>query len=253
MYGSSKPVARQGRRTGKGRDGNGTPHHAVRLMLTVYPPDEQWPDHAKAYWNDVLAQAKAAGWTLEHLDAPHTFGFVRCPAGQHTFKVDSTARDAETWAKNAAKSIRICRHGTAQQAGSKVHSRIQVATALLDTADQLTDSAESSLDLLERNVNAQAELERLELLVTTAGLSVDQAAQESALAEAIEADQAAPEAAEVEDSLTEVSTHITEATATLKNVRKHPGLTKPLYARIAALRERLKPLADRLAEFAIDE
>jgi hypothetical protein len=254
MYGLVTPRAWQGA-DDKGHDGDGPPYDAVRSLLTLYSPDGQWPKHAKAYWNDVLDQARAAGWTLNYLGASHTFGYVKCPAGEHTFKVDSTARDAETWAKNAVKSIRNCSHGTPQQAGSKVAERIRAATALLDSADRLADRAQNSLTRLERSTHAQAELERLDLLVASASHTIDDATelQEQALREAVEAEEAAPEPADVDQALSDVSTRVTDAAATLKNVRKHPGLTKPLQTRIAALRARLQSLTDRLAEFTLGE
>ena len=77
-------------------------------MSTHYGPGDSWPRHQKQWWNEALAEAHAAGWTLNYIDAPHTFGVVSCPSEdddtRHSFMVDKTARGGETKSKEARNS-----------------------------------------------------------------------------------------------------------------------------------------------------
>jgi hypothetical protein len=75
-----------------------------------YEPGDRWPSHEKGYWRQTLVEARRAGWTLTYIGAPHRFGMVSCPAGEHTFMVGKTGTGAETKAKEASRRIRRCEH-----------------------------------------------------------------------------------------------------------------------------------------------
>ncbi len=220
-----------------------------------YGPDDTWPSHQKPYWNKALAEARQAGWTLTFVDAPHNFGVVSCPAGEHTFGVDQTAVGGETKSKEAIKKIRWCQHGSGQS-GSKVRAR-QLATAqLLDAADKIIGCVEQGLTIAEAKQDAQEDLDRLELQLRTATSNVEEvllAEQEAALQAAIDVDQAPdPET---------LSAELDDATATIKrgeSVAKalkvgRPTLARPLldrakeaHGRIGVLQDRLDALRERI-------
>jgi hypothetical protein len=160
-----------------------------------YGPGDTWPSHQMPYWNKALGEARGAGWTLTHIDAPHLFGTVSCPAGEHTFSVDKTAQGGETKSKEAIKKIRWCQHGTGR-GGSRVQERKEECIRLLGVADQLIAQAAEGLALAEAKQTAQENLDRLEVLLQTATSNVEMvlADQEAALQAAIEVDDA-PEGA----------------------------------------------------------
>jgi hypothetical protein len=111
------------------------------VTATDYGPDETWPQHQRPYWKVALRQARSAGWTLRYLGAPHWFGVVVCPTGEHQFSVDSTARGAETVAGEVPKLLRACPHGVAAPGGSKTGPRRAECDRLLTRAEDLIDQA----------------------------------------------------------------------------------------------------------------
>lgn len=139
------------------------------------------------------AAGPVGGWTLRYLGAAHWFGVVACPAGEHTFSVDSTARVAETIAKEVPKLLRACPHSSAGQGGSKVARRLTECDRLLARAEQLIDMADTELVRAEAKQAALAELDRIELLLDTAEASVGESLaeiQDEALERAAELDDA---------------------------------------------------------------
>jgi hypothetical protein len=66
------------------------------VSAVKYGPDDTWPTHDKKHWHEPLAAARRAGWTLTYVNAPHRFGVVNCPANEHSFVVDKTAKGSET-------------------------------------------------------------------------------------------------------------------------------------------------------------
>jgi hypothetical protein len=218
------------------------------VSLTVYGPDDAWPEHQNDYWRQALKQARAAGWTLKYLGAAHRFGQVLCPGPadeQHSFTVDSTARGSETKALEVPKLLRKCRHGTPPDTGSRVAERQEEAHRLLDRADQLIDQAAEGL---ERAENKQAALARLELLLETAELTVNEvlaAEQEEALERAAEHEDA-PTAAAIADILDDAE-KAANAAAALANRIQRAGLARPLTARAKAAIGRIETLRETLA------
>jgi hypothetical protein len=152
-----------------------------------FGPEDTWPSHQKPYWNKPLGEARRVGWTLNFINASHSFGEVTCPAGEHTFDVDQTARGGETKSKEATKKIRWCRHGTSQS-GSKARERQDECMHLLDVADELVATAADGLTKAEVKQAAEEELDRLELQLQTAYSNLDEV--DAALQAAMDADDA---------------------------------------------------------------
>lgn len=243
------------------------------MGLTLYEPDEVWPEHDKPFWQTALKKARTAGWRLEYLGAPHTYGFVKCPAGEHTAKADCTAKAGESYAKDLEKAVRECRHGTTTEAGPKVAARLESAEALLATAERLVARAENDLVLAEARIAAFLHLDRLALLLDTAeanletvtaldGEDPDDAAhldpaerkaledeQEEALERAI-ALEAAPLPTDVDASLERAREAADGAAEVVGHIRR-PSLARPLALRTEQVRaqiDRLRERLDRLEE-----
>ncbi len=248
-------------------------------MTRDYGPDETWPTHKKAYWRAPLEQARAAGWTLHYVDAPHTFGTAACPAGEHTFKIDGTATGAAFFAAEASKIVtRKCRHGAGTQAG-KVRERVERGAELLERAEQLLDMAESKLshievyqaswsivgsleaesDQLQMQIDTAeltlaeadciadgAALHRDELTALEAELAVVEAQLESELTTADSLDEP-PAADVVEESLEAARQQVGEAEDVAVALRRREGLAKPLAQRARRARARIDDLRARLA------
>lgn len=217
------------------------------MSVAEYGPGETWPTHQKPYWKDALKQARAAGWTLRHLGAPHWFGVVVCPTGDHSFSVDSTARGAETIAKEVPKRLRECPHGAAPRAGAKVADRALEADRLLTSAERLVDAASWDLDLARARDDVLAELDRLELLLRSAELTVDHVlavAQEEALSRAVEL-EGVPDAKAIDETLTEAEMHTDAAEAVVTRIRR-TGVAQPLSARAELIRRRIGDVRSRL-------
>lgn len=242
------------------------------MGLTLYGPDEVWPEHDKPFWQTALKKARASGWNLEYLGAPHTYGFVKCPAGEHTAKADCTAKAGESYAKDLEKAVRDCRHGTSAEAGSKVAERLESAETLLATAERLVARAENDLVLAEARIVAFLHLDRLALLLDTAAANLDAAAAladdaadggrpEPGVRESLEAEQeealeravaleAAPSPTDVATSLDRARDAADEAADVVTRIRR-PGLAKPLQARTERVQiqiDRLRERLDRLEE-----
>jgi hypothetical protein len=209
-----------------------------------YGPDETWPSHDKKHWHEPLAAARAAGWTLTYLDAPHCFGVVRCPAGEHSFSVDKTARNSETMAKEALKKISRCGHPA-----GRVRIERDEAQHLLDMAAQITADVIAGLVAAEAKLDAQEVLDRLELQLETAALNVAEvlAVQEAALEEAIAFDDA-PDPPVLRGKLNEATEAVTEGEYRAKLIGGgHPGVAKSLLAQATTLRTRIDELRSRVA------
>jgi hypothetical protein len=211
-----------------------------------YGPDETWPAHDKKYWHEPLAEAHRAGWTLTYIDAPHRFGVVSCPSGQHTFEVDKTATGAETKAREARKRIRACGHPPK----GPVRNLQGRSVEQLNVAEQLTTDAEHGLARAETRQDAQEALDRLEVQLDTAACTVEDvllAEQELALEAAIEVDDAPDPPALVEE-LNQATAAVDRSESAAKSVKEtHPGVAKPLLERAKSLRGRIGESRSRLA------
>lgn len=214
------------------------------MGLTVYGPTERWPEHQKPYWKRALKQAREAGWSLHHLAAAHRFGVLTCPAGEHTVNVDQTARGAETVAKDVPKRLRGCTHGT-EEIGSKVEQRRVRAETLLTSAEKLLDAADRDLGRLEASQAAWAELDRLELLVATAEVTLADVAadQEAAWRAAIDLEDVLEPAA-IRGTLAEAEEATDEASLESARIRR-PALTNALTRRVGLARARIDALKSR--------
>lgn len=214
-------------------------------MKERFGPDETWPQHQKPYWRSVLAEAREAGWTLTHVNAPHTFGVVTCPAGEHTFMVDGTARGGETKSREARKIIRSrCRHGSVRD-GGKVRERQEECCRLLDTAEQLIANADTDLTAAEDKQQAWDELELLEIQVESASVTIQQV---QAAWETVYESDGAPEPELISGHLDEAELTVGrgESVAEVLGAR-HPALARPLLDRVGVAVGRIAELRDRLA------
>ncbi|HJQ02730.1 MAG TPA: hypothetical protein VJ851_14105 [Jatrophihabitans sp.] len=211
----------------------------------MFGPDAMWPSHQKPYWNDALKLARDAGWSFT--TGGHWFGVVSCPAGEHTFVVDKTARGGETKALEVPKLLRRCQHGNAVTDGSKVTARQAECERLLARAEELILTATNDVARAEEQQRAFAEWDRLNLVLDTAEATVDEvlaATQEEAL-ERVLALENVPGQAAIGLDLDEAS-QMLETAATLASKIRRPGIADPLRSRandakagIAALRQRL--------------
>ena len=209
-----------------------------------YGPCDTWPSHDKKHWHEPLAAARAAGWTLTYLDAPHRFGVVHCPAGEHSFSVDKTAKGSETMAKEALKRISRCGHPA-----GRVRTERDKSQRMLDTATRLTVEVAAGLVAAEAKRDAQEVLDRLEIQLETAALNVDEvlAAQEAALEAAIVVDDA-PSPPTLIDELNEATEAVTGGESRVKSIRSgYPGVAKPLLNQATTLRARIGELRSRVA------
>jgi hypothetical protein len=215
------------------------------VSVRKYGPDETWPSHEKKHWHSPLTEARLAGWTLTYVDAPHRFGIVSCPAGEHTFEVDKTARGSETKAREARKKIRWCEHPPV----GPVKGQRDKSKNLLDIADDLATEVEQELPNAEAKQSAQEALDRLEVQLATAAYNVDEAlraAQDAALEAAIEVDDA-PDPPVLEAKLDDATAAVTDSESTARSLdRGHPGVARPLLERAKNLHERIEVLRSRL-------
>jgi len=217
------------------------------MSVTVYAPDMTWPEHQKPHWSRALRQARKAGWTLKHMGAPHRFGVVVCPAGEHTFDVDSTARGSETKALEVPKLLRRCQHGGLTTTGSRVAERLERARRLLDRAEQLISIASEDLERVEARHAALAELDRVELLLAAADTTVDEvlaAAQEEALEQAAELEDA-PGAGVIAETLDRAEAAADEAAVVVRQIRR-AGPAGELTTRAETAKARIRALRVRL-------
>ena len=164
-----------------------------------------------------MKQARDAGWTLSYWDA-HWWGKVSCPEDEHIVMIDRTARGGETKAKEAAKKIRNCGHGT-QASQSSANARQEQCETLLNRAENLIAGAAANLERAEARYTAEAELERLALLLDTAGANVDMAEQEQALDRAADFEDA-PEAMVIEGDLADASRSTEQADGIQRQIHR---------------------------------
>jgi len=220
------------------------------MSAQQYGPSDTWPVHDKKHWHEPLAEARRTGWTLTYVNAPHRFGVVSCPAGEHTFMVDKTAKGAETKAKEALKKIRWCGHPPAGPA----QEQRDIAAELLDVASQLVIEVALGLEQAEAKQNAQEALDGLELQLETAAANVEkvltteqEAALEAAIEVAIEVDDAPPLPV-LTGKLAEAAVTVARGKSAAKEVRpRYPGVARPLLDRAAFLGRRIAELRTRLA------
>jgi hypothetical protein len=217
------------------------------VSVVEYGPDDTWPSHPKPYWKVALKQARSAGWTLRYLGSPHWFGVVVCPDGEHTFGVDSTARGAETKAAEVPKLLRSCPYSAVRSGASKVAQRTAEALGLLVRAEDLVDQAAEYLGRAEDRRFVLAEIDRLELLLDTAQLTVDESlliAQDEALDRAVGLEDA-PSPTVVAAALDDAE-ETTDAAAAIAVRIRRATLAEPLIERAVRIRHRIASLRARL-------
>jgi hypothetical protein len=238
-------------------------------MADVYGADDTWPDIGKAHWRKPLEQARAAGWTLTHIGAPHRLATAHCPAGEHSFMVDSTADGSSFWAAEASKKItQRCRHGRVSGAG-KVASRKERSAALLARVDDLLDLVERGVQDLEAVEGAWALVAELEgrvqqlmmqldtaslTLAEALGVDVEGLAEDlEAAEERLDVELAAavdledpPAVVALEGSLAEADVAVGEVEAVARALRNRPSLAADLVQQSSRDRERLGDLRRRL-------
>jgi hypothetical protein len=211
-----------------------------------YGPDDMWPSHEKGYWRQTLVEARRAGWTLTYIGAPHRYGTVSCPAGEHTFMVGMTGTGAETKAKEASRRIRRCGHPPE----GPVREQWEKSSEQLDVAERLTADAECGLAMAEAKQNAQEVLERLEAQLDTAASTVEEVLlgeQEQALKAAIEVDDA-PDPPALLEKLNEAADAVARGESAAKSVKgERPVVVEPLLAKAKSLRDRIGKSRSRLA------
>jgi hypothetical protein len=214
------------------------------LSAVKYGQDDTWPSHEKKHWHEPLAAAREGGWTLTYIDAPHLFGVVKCPAGEHSFAVDKTARGSETKAKEALKKISWCPH----PAGRILVQRDE-SQRLLDVADWLIAEAEEGLVAAEAKRDAWQMLERIELQLDTAASNVDAvllAEQDSAWEAAVKAD-GAPDPPILVGKLNEATVAVARSESLAKSVKaEYPGVARPLLDQAESVRAHVVELKDRV-------
>lgn len=216
------------------------------VSAKTYGPDVLWPEHQDKFWKKALAKARRAGWTLTYMNAPHRFGVVSCPAGQHTFDVGKTPRGSERRAREAVREVAKCKHPPQ----GLVRDRRDRADELLDNAERITLEVTDGLDKVAKQLNAYRLFNELELQLRTASESVREALQaehEAALEAAVDADDAAPAPDALDGELDTASELVTEGKSVAKSLREaHPGVAKPLLRRIDELHGRIGALRDQL-------
>jgi hypothetical protein len=216
------------------------------VNATRYGPDDTWPEHQDKFWRESLSKARRAGWTLNYINAPHRFGVVSCPAGEHTFAVGKTPKGSETRSKEAEKKVIWCEHPPP----GPLQDRRDQAGELLDVAEQITCEVAEGLDKAVRRLDAYKLVERLEIQLKTAAASVSdvlRAEQEAALEAAIEADDADSEPPVLEGRLDTASTSVARSESIAKPMKAgHPGIVRPLLQRARELRDRIGALRSRL-------
>jgi hypothetical protein len=215
------------------------------MSVPKYGADDTWPSHEKKYWYAPLAAAREAGWTLIYINAPHRFGVVYCPAKEHSFSVDKTAKGAETKAREALKRIAWCNHPA-----GRVLTQRDESQGLLNTAGRLAAEAEEGLVAAEAKQDAQEALDRLEIQLDTAALNVEEvllAEQEAALEAAVAVDDA-PDPPVLASKLNEATEAVASSESLAKSVRTgHPGVARPLLEDATTLRTRIGELRSRVA------
>jgi hypothetical protein len=215
------------------------------MSASEFGPDDIWPSHEKKHWREPLAAARQAGWTLIYINAPHRLGVVRCPAREHSFMVDKTAKGSETKAKEALKRIGWCDHPS-----DRVRTVRDESQTLLDTAHHLTGEVEDGLLIADAKQDALEALDRLEIQLDTAAANVEEvllAEQEAALEAAITVDDA-PDPPVLTSKLNEATAAVASSESLAKSVRAgHPGVAKPLLDQARTLRARIGELRSQLA------
>lgn len=198
------------------------------------------------HWHEPLAAARRAGWTLTYINAPHRFGVVSCPASEHSFSVDKTAKGSETKAKEALKKITWCSHP-----GNKVRADSDESQKLLDVADRIVAEVADGLEAAEAKRNAGEALDRVALQLETAASNVDAAvllaAQEAALEAAIKVDDA-PGPPVLAGKLDDAAVAVAGSELLARSVRvSYPGVAKPLLDQAESLRTCIRKMRSRLA------
>lgn len=220
------------------------------MSLVVYGPDDLWPRHQKAFWNEALSAAREHGWTYAYLGADHKSGDLVCPAGEHVLTVDKTSVGGAHFASRATKIITSrCPHGTGGGPAGKVKERIETAARLLSSAEELIVAARGDLDLIQTRATGDkrlAEIDELRLRLDTADLtlaeveSMEMAALKDAVADA-------PAPAVVGIALEEADENVAKASRMLGMVRKHHSL-KELVRRAVTARTEIETLQASLEQ-----
>lgn len=217
------------------------------MGLTAFGPDEVWPRHQKQHWRVAMGLAREAGWTFHHLGAPHRFGILVCPAGEHAVPVDSTARGAETKAKEVPKRLRQCQHGRRSTPDSGASRRRTECERLLARAEELLGRVAVEVGLAEAFVAALADLDAADMMLGSAEANLDEvlALHEEAIARASEL-EGAPEPRRIAETLSDAEDVVDEAAAAAAKIRP-AAVAVPLRARLERARSRAAQLRQDLA------
>jgi hypothetical protein len=145
------------------------------------------------------------------------------------------------------KRLRACPHSLIRSDGSKVPHRQVEADRLLGQAEKLVDAAAGDLARAEEREIVRAEIERLEILLETAGLTVDEGlrvAQDEALDRAVDLEDA-PGPDSVLATLDEADDAAGAAVGIATRIRRR-SIADPLLERGARIRRRIAMLRARL-------
>lgn len=214
-------------------------------MAELYGNGDQWPSHQKAYWRTAMGRAQNAGWTFEHVDAPHTFGWLLCPCSQHNVKVDKTARGAEAFAARIPTRIRACEKARGMDSTSV---KLVRAEHLLARAEELVSGAESSIGQFWQIQCARDELDRIELQIETADLTL----QDAVVQAVIDAEDAAPDPSDVGARVDRAEDHADDAEGVLTTVSRITK-AKAYTDRLTELRERIRTIRVQIEAVAATE
>lgn len=116
--------------------------------MGYFSPTDQWPQHSKKWFREVLKVARRLGWSLE-ANSNHGTLKLSCPAGAPECQrlIFSTGRGGESVAKSHMRAVKRCRHGVADN--------LTKAMALLDKAERLIEAV---FTLHERDTTEQRAL-----------------------------------------------------------------------------------------------
>ena len=153
---------------------------------------DKWPQHAKPWFRDALAQARAAGWLFKGAGgAAHIFGTVYCrPAPAESrcrFVVFSTGTGGESAASELVRMIGQCTHLSDDQQSVLQRATVQLTKleALLRAAGRLLDAAASQVDAANAWTTAGELLAEAEPILAEVTESIERAeAMETAAARA---------------------------------------------------------------------
>lgn len=209
--------------------------------MAIYGPDDVWPEHGEARWNEVLELARAKGWTLETYTS-HRFGSIKCPTDECYFPpIDKSASGTESFAKNKKRIVERCRHGDRDQRtiAQRVEHHLEVGERLASAASALLKRDAQLEKIEELWAAADASLTEADDAVIEADLELADwwSREHASRADKVLAETDPPVEAEALPVVRAADAQVAHANEGLKQV-------SPGYGGLGQLRER----RDRLAE-----